>query len=89
MKLCNEIPRVHSKLAYETIRCHTSDQTISVPRSHGVHPSDTMPEESYDDIRRLISRLLPGLVGREIIDGKICWCTGNGSPKQKSHRSAA
>lgn len=35
-----------------------------------------MPEESYDDIRRLIGKLLPRFVGRDIIDGKICWCTG-------------
>ncbi len=75
MKLCNEFPGFTRNLSTQPFGA-SSQQTISVPRSHGVHPADTMPEESYDDIRKLMKRLLPGLVGREIIDGKICWCTG-------------
>jgi hypothetical protein len=33
-----------------------------------------MPEEGLDDIKRLIKTLLPELVGRPLIDAKMCWC---------------
>lgn len=50
-------------------------EMISVPRSHAVHESDTMPDEALEDIKRLIATLLPDLVGRELVDAKMCWCT--------------
>ena len=46
---------------------------LSVPRSHAAHPSDTMPKEGLDDIKRLIKTLLPELEGRPLIDAKMCW----------------
>lgn len=52
----------------------TKPGPLSVPRSHAIHPSDTMPEEGLDDIKRLIKTLLPELVGRPLIDAKMCWC---------------
>jgi hypothetical protein len=75
MKLCNEFPGFTRNLRTRPFGA-ADESIISVPRSHGVHPGDTMPEESYDDIRRLIAKLLPRFVGRDILDGKICWCTG-------------
>jgi sarcosine oxidase/L-pipecolate oxidase len=35
-----------------------------------------MPDEGFDDIKRLIATLLPDLVGRELVEAKMCWCTG-------------
>lgn len=34
-----------------------------------------MPKEGLADIRRLISTLLPDLVGRPLVDARMCWCT--------------
>ncbi|KAK4685229.1 sarcosine oxidase / L-pipecolate oxidase, partial [Tremellales sp. Uapishka_1] len=73
MKLCNEFP---GYTRYTKIRPFGGQETnLSVPRSHAAHPSDTMPTEGMDDIYRLIATLLPDLVGRELIDNRMCWCT--------------
>jgi len=45
--------------------------SLSVPRSHAVHPTDTMPEGTVDDIKRLIDTLIPEFSGRELIDQKM------------------
>ena len=45
-----------------------SGVSVSVPRSHAVHPTDTMPAGTVDDIKRLIDTLIPEFSGRELID---------------------
>lgn len=74
MKLCNEFPG-YTRL-YKAHPFGGKDTTLSVPRSHATHPTDTMPAEGLDDIKRLIASLLPDLVGRDLINLKMCWCTG-------------
>jgi sarcosine oxidase / L-pipecolate oxidase len=82
MKLCNEFPG-YTRLT--KVRPFGGDETtLSVPRSHAVHPTDTMPREGLEDIERLIATLLPDLVGRELINNKMCWCTGTCLPGPSS-----
>lgn len=75
MKICNEFPGYTRYLKTRPFGA-SKDIVVSVPRSHAVHPSDTMPKEGEDDIKRLIKTLIPQFIGREIIDQKMCWCTG-------------
>lgn len=48
---------------------------MSVPRSHASNPTDTVPTELIDDIKRLIATCLPQFEGRELINQGMCWCT--------------
>lgn len=75
MKICNEFPGYTRYMKTRPFGA-SEDIEVSVPRSHATHPSDTMPTEGLDDIKRLIRILIPEFVGREIIDQKMCWCTG-------------
>lgn len=54
----------------------TSDPvTMSVPRSHALNPSDTIPTECAVAIESLVARCLPFLKGRQLIQKAMCWCT--------------
>lgn len=53
----------------------TSDQTLSVPRSHAQHPTDGIPDEGRKAIHRVIDTFLPQLSGRQLVGEAICWCT--------------
>jgi sarcosine oxidase/sarcosine oxidase/L-pipecolate oxidase len=48
---------------------------MSVPRSHASHPTDTIPTEGLEDIKRLIKKCIPQFEGRELIRQGMCWCT--------------
>jgi sarcosine oxidase/L-pipecolate oxidase len=82
LKICNEFPGYTRYMPSRPFGA-TENVPVSVPRSHAVHPSDTMPTEGLNDIQRLIRTLIPQFVGREIIDQKMCWCTGR---FRKMHR---
>ncbi|KII88422.1 hypothetical protein PLICRDRAFT_110680 [Plicaturopsis crispa FD-325 SS-3] len=74
LKLCNEFPGYTRRISHTPFGAEEPSD-ISVPRSHAVHPSDTMPEESLDDIKRLVATLLPQLKDRKLINQAMCWCT--------------
>lgn len=72
MKLCNEMPGFTRVLEHQTpFGAPEGGVSLSVPRSHAVHPSDTMPEGTVDDIKVLIETLIPEFKGRELIDQKM------------------
>jgi sarcosine oxidase/sarcosine oxidase/L-pipecolate oxidase len=50
------------------------DVKISVPRSHALHPTDTIPTEGLDAIKKVIETCLPHLADRPVFDTAICWC---------------
>ncbi|ORY26976.1 putative peroxisomal sarcosine oxidase [Naematelia encephala] len=74
LKLCNEFPG-YTNLQKVQPFGSPKPITISVPRSHAANPSDTIPTESLDDIKRLVSKCLPHLAGRPLINQAMCWCT--------------
>ncbi|WVQ71090.1 hypothetical protein IAR50_000615 [Cryptococcus sp. DSM 104548] len=74
LKLVNEFPGYTNFQPCQPFGSPTV-QNISVPRSHADHPHDTMPEPCLDEIKRLVQKTLPHLVGRELISKAICWCT--------------
>jgi sarcosine oxidase/sarcosine oxidase/L-pipecolate oxidase len=49
-------------------------QNISVPRSHALHPKDSIPDEGREAIEQLIARCFPAFAGRPLHDTAICWC---------------
>jgi len=51
------------------------DMEISVPRSHALNPTDTIPTEGARAIRRVIETCLPRLKDKSLFDTAICWCT--------------
>ena len=74
LKLCNEFPGF-THLTKARPFPLTEDITMSVPRSHLSHPTDTIPSESIADLERLIDKCLPKFRGRELINQGMCWCT--------------
>ncbi|CDZ98665.1 FAD-dependent oxidoreductase [Phaffia rhodozyma] len=75
LKLCNEFSGYTRILHSQTPFGTSHPQDISVPRSHAVHPTDTIPTEGLDDIKYLISTLLPDFQDRPLVGAKMCWCT--------------
>lgn len=51
------------------------DIKISVPRSHAIHPTDTIPTEGVEAIRQVIETCLPRFNHKILFDTAICWCT--------------
>ncbi|WVQ65965.1 uncharacterized protein L199_004143 [Kwoniella botswanensis] len=51
------------------------DITMSVPRSHALNPTDTIPEEGEQAIRKVIKTCFPQFADRPLFDKAICWCT--------------
>ena len=74
LKLCNEFPGFTNLQSHQPFGC-SEPVMMSIPRSHADHPTDTIPTESLDDIKRLVSRCLPHLKGRPLINQAMCWCT--------------
>lgn len=74
LKLCNEFSGYTNLTDIKPFGSATI-QRISVPRSHASNPSDTIPTESIEDIKRLIKTCLPHLDGRPLINRAMCWCT--------------
>ncbi|OCF38305.1 sarcosine oxidase [Kwoniella heveanensis CBS 569] len=74
LKLCNEFPGYTNIVEHQPFGAPNPIK-MSVPRSHAAHPTDTMPTESLDEIKRLIEICLPHLKGRPLINQAMCWCT--------------
>ncbi|ODO11460.1 hypothetical protein I350_00240 [Cryptococcus amylolentus CBS 6273] len=74
LKLCNEFPGYTHYVQHQPFDAN-EPKRISVPRSHADFPSDTMPNEALDEIKRLVRIALPHLAGRELINQAMCWCT--------------
>ncbi|ORX35174.1 putative peroxisomal sarcosine oxidase [Kockovaella imperatae] len=74
LKLCNEFPG-YTHMALARPFPLQKDIRMSVPRSHTRHPTDTIPDESREDIKQLIDKCLPHLRGRPLINQGMCWCT--------------
>lgn len=49
--------------------------TISVPRSHAKHPTDTYPDASEASVRRAVATFLPRFAERDLFNRALCWCT--------------
>ncbi|KAL7420417.1 hypothetical protein Q5752_005388 [Cryptotrichosporon argae] len=74
LKFCNEFPG-YTHLASAQPFPLSAPITLSVPRSHAAHPTDTMPSEALGEIERLVALALPWLAGRPLINQAMCWCT--------------
>ncbi|KAK7431159.1 hypothetical protein QQZ08_002199 [Neonectria magnoliae] len=74
IKVCDEFPGF-SRFKQHQPYGASHPKSISVPRSHASHPTDTYPDESEERIRKAIARFLPGLKGKRIVDRAMCWCT--------------
>lgn len=73
MKFCNEFEGYTRKITCQPFGSQ-EDCEISVPRSHALHPTDTMPDEGRDAIRELIKTCFPALADRPLFDTAMCWC---------------
>lgn len=75
VKICDEFPgytRFHETTPFGS----DSPQSISVPRSHAAHPTDTVPEEGERRLRRVVEVMLPEFADRAFEETFMCWCTG-------------
>ncbi|WWC70583.1 uncharacterized protein I206_104534 [Kwoniella pini CBS 10737] len=52
-----------------------TDITMSVPRSHALNPTDTIPEEGERAIKDVINTCFPQFSNKLLFDKAICWCT--------------
>lgn len=69
VKVVNEFPGFTN---YEKV---ADGRTISVPRSNGIHPNETIPDKCRDSIRDFLKRAVPFLADREFVYEKLCWCS--------------
>jgi sarcosine oxidase/L-pipecolate oxidase len=74
IKYCDEFPGF-TRFKFHQPYGATSSKSISVPRSHAKHPTDTYPDASETSIRKAISTFLPRFMDREIFNKTMCWCT--------------
>jgi len=49
-------------------------KSVSVPRSHAKHPTDTYPDAFEITIRKAITTYLPRFRNRELVNRAMCWC---------------
>lgn len=75
IKLCDEFPGYTRYLPVTPFGASESQQ-ISVPRSHSDHPTDTVPDEGMERLRRVVDVMLPEFRGRGFVKSYCCWCTG-------------
>ncbi|KAI5450195.1 hypothetical protein NCC49_003344 [Naganishia albida] len=74
IKLCDEFPgytRFMEKQPFGADR----PVKVSVPRSHSAHPTDTVPDEGMQRLRRVVQVMLPEFTQREFVKSYMCWCT--------------
>lgn len=74
IKVCDEFPgftryKMHQPYGVD------APKSISVPRSHAKHPTDTYPDASEVTIRKAISTYLPRFKDKELFNRSLCWCT--------------
>ncbi|KAI5865209.1 fructosyl amino acid oxidase [Durotheca rogersii] len=74
IKICDEFPGFTRFKQHQPYGAG-SPKTISVPRSHAKHPTDTYPDASETSIRRAIATFLPNFTHKELFNRALCWCT--------------
>ena len=75
IKLCDEFPGYTRFMESQPFGAETPLK-VSVPRSHSVHPTDTVPDEGMKRLRRVVEVMLPEFAQREFVKSYMCWCTG-------------
>lgn len=78
VKVCDEFPGFTRYKAHQRPYGLPDDSpgaSISVPRSHAKHPTDTYPDASEASIRRAVATFLPRFAGRDLFNRALCWCT--------------
>ncbi|KAL7421440.1 hypothetical protein Q5752_004326 [Cryptotrichosporon argae] len=73
MKFCNEFEgytRVKSCQPFDA----PAPVSISVPRSHALHPTDTIPAAGAEAIRGVIKTCFPQFAERPLFNTAVCWC---------------
>lgn len=88
IKLCDEFPGYTRYLPVRPFRPGSDKKhesiEISVPRSHSDHPTDTVPDEGMERLRRVVEVMLPEFAEREFVKSYCCWCTGTYRPAPDS-----
>ncbi|KAF7515901.1 hypothetical protein G7054_g14376 [Neopestalotiopsis clavispora] len=74
IKVCDEFPGFSR---YKKIQPFGASEpkSISTPRSHAKHPTDTYPDISEVTIRKAIATYLPDFTNKELFNRAMCWCT--------------
>ncbi|KAH8089005.1 FAD dependent oxidoreductase [Filobasidium floriforme] len=79
IKLCDEFPGYTRYLPARPFRPGSDKKhesiEVSVPRSHSDHPTDTVPDEGMERLRRVVEVMLPEFREREFVKSYCCWCT--------------
>lgn len=74
IKVCDEFPGFSRYKQHQPYGA-AAPTSISVPRSHAKHPTDTYPDASEVTIRKAIATYLPDFTGKELFNRAMCWCT--------------
>jgi sarcosine oxidase/L-pipecolate oxidase len=74
MKIVNEFEGYTHNIPWRPFGAK-EEITMSVPRSHANHPTDTIPTEGVNEIRKVIDVCLPAFKDKPLFDKAICWCT--------------
>ena len=74
IKVCDEFPGFSRYKQHQPYGA-AAPKSISVPRSHAKHPTDTYPDASEVTIRKAITTYLPDFTGKELFNRAMCWCT--------------
>ena len=74
IKVCDEFPGFTRFTKHQPFGA-PSPKSVSVPRSHAKHPTDTYPDASEATIRKAISAFLPRFKNKELFNRAMCWCT--------------
>lgn len=74
IKVCDEFPGF---TRYKQHQPYGADvpTSLSVPRSHAKHPTDTYPDASEATIRNAVSTYLPRFRDKDLFNRSLCWCT--------------
>lgn len=74
IKVCDEFPGF---TRYKEHQPYGADapKSVSAPRSHAKHPTDTYPNASETTIRKAIATYLPRFTQKELFNRSMCWCT--------------
>jgi sarcosine oxidase/L-pipecolate oxidase len=74
IKVCDEFPGFTRFKKHQPYGAG-SPKSLSVPRSHAKHPTDTYPDASEKSIRKAIDTYLPRFNDKELHNRTLCWCT--------------
>lgn len=74
IKVCDEFPGFTRFKQHQPFGAD-APKSISVPRSHAKHPTDTYPDASEKSIRRAIDTFLPRFKDKTLFNRALCWCT--------------